>query len=374
MIYRDTVLIIPDGCEETIVFDLLRKIVLGLGCAAFTLAMSQTASAQSTASDSQSLANNLVTQTTATAASTQVASIVGTAVAAAIAPPVGAPTVLSHSGYDGKITSYFNTRQTGVSAGNSPKSGFWVQGGYTSVEGTDTGGEFDGDVMNFLVGVDTKPSSNSVVGVAIGYEDLDIDTPFNTGTFAGTGFGITPYFGMSLSPSVSVQFLGGWTSIEYDTTRNSGAITSSFDADRIFGSASITGNVMLSKDFNLKPKATLLYVTEDQDSTTDSSGIAVASQTLDLGRISFGGTLSYMGDKASPYVRVMGEYDYQIEDAVDLGNGNFSSNDDTGIAGAVGVNLNLGNGLAGNLEISSSSFLRENLDVYTYTGRIRYNW
>jgi len=356
------------------VFDLLRKIVLGLGCAAFTLAMSQTASAQSTASDSQSLANNLVTQTTATAASTQVASIVGTAVAAAIAPPVGAPTVLSHSGYDGKITSYFNTRQTGVSAGNSPKSGFWVQGGYTSVEGTDTGGEFDGDVMNFLVGVDTKPSSNSVVGVAIGYEDLDIDTPFNTGTFAGTGFGITPYFGMSLSPSVSVQFLGGWTSIEYDTTRNSGAITSSFDADRIFGSASITGNVMLSKDFNLKPKATLLYVTEDQDSTTDSSGIAVASQTLDLGRISFGGTLSYMGDKASPYVRVMGEYDYQIEDAVDLGNGNFSSNDDTGIAGAVGVNLNLGNGLAGNLEISSSSFLRENLDVYTYTGRIRYNW
>jgi hypothetical protein len=282
--------------------------------------------------------------------------------------------VLSHSGYDGKITSYFNTRQTGVSAGNAPKSGFWVQGGYTTVEGDDTGGEFDGDVMNFLVGADFKPNSNSVVGVAIGYEDLDIDTTFNNGTFEGSGFGITPYFGLSLSPSVSVQVLGGWTSVEYDTTRNSGAITSSFDADRIFGSASITGNVMLSKDLNLAPKATVLYVSEDQDASTDSSGVAVAATTLDLGRISFGGTLSYMGDKASPYVRVMGEYDYEKEDAVDLGNGAFSSNDDTGINGAIGVNLNLGNGVNGNLEVSSASILRDNLDVYTYTGRIRYNW
>jgi hypothetical protein len=362
------------SCEDTIVFDRLKNISCGFVCAVFMFGMSQTASAQSTASDSLGLANNLVTQTTAAAASTQVAGIVGTAVAAAIAPPVGAPPVVSQNGYDGKITSYFNSRQTGVSAGNAPKSGFWVQGGYTSVEGTDTGGEFDGDVMNFLVGADFKPNSKSVVGVAIGYEDLDIDTTFNNGTFTGSGFGITPYFGLTLSPSVSVQVLAGWSSIEYDATRNTGAITSSFDADRVFGSASLTGNVMLSKNLNLAPKATILYVSEDQDSTTDSSGVAVASQSLDLGRISFGGTLSYMGDKAAPYVRVMGEYDYQIEDAVDLGNGNFSSNDDTGIAGAVGVNLSLGNGLYGNLEVSSSSILRDNLDVYTYTGRIRYNW
>ena len=66
-----------------------------------------------------------------------------------------------------------------------------------------------------------------------------------------------------------------------------------------------------------------------QDAFTDSAGTAVPDASIDLGRVSFGGTITYLAGTVSPYLRVLGEYDYKKEDAVDLGNGVISSNDDT---------------------------------------------
>ena len=355
------------------------KFLPALLSVAFIFGMAQTASAQSTPANDQGTANNLVTQQTASAASAQVAGLVGTAVSNVVAPaPVapgapapGAPTTTS---YKGNSTMYFSSRETGVAAGNAPKAGVWVQGGYTFVEGDDTGGEFDGDVINFLVGIDYKVRDKMVLGVALGYEDLDIDTDFNNGTFEGEGYGITPYFGMALTPQWSIQVLGGWTTIDYDTTRNNGAVTSSFDADRIFGSASIVGNFKVTNKVVVAPKVSILHLAEEQDGTTDSAGGVSTGEHIDLGRVSGGGTLTYLAGKVTPFVRLLAEYDYAKEDAVNLGNGNFSSDDDFGLNATVGLGMNFGNGVTGNIEATSATLLRDNLDVYTISGRLRYVW
>jgi hypothetical protein len=352
------------------------KFLAALVSAVFLFGMMQTASAQSTAQNDQGVANNLVTQSTASAASAQVAGLVGTAVSSAVAPPPvapGVPSTPTTTSFKGSPIS-FNSRQTGVSAGNAPKAGFWAQGGFTFVEGDDTGGEFDGDVINLLAGVDYKVNPKTVIGIAIGYEDLDIDTDFNNGTFEGQGFGITPYLGMTLSPQWSFQALGGWTSVEYDTTRNNGAISSSFDAERLFGSASLVGNFKITDKVVAAPKLSIMHLAEDQDGTTDTAGNVTTGETIDLGRASFGGTLSYLAGSVSPFIRILGEYDYAKEDAVNLGNGNFSSDDKFGINATVGLNMNFGNGVNGNVEATSATLLRDNLDVYTVSGRIRYTW
>lgn len=351
-----------------------RNLFSALFSAALIVGVAHTASAQSTAADDQGVANNLVTQSTASAASAQVAGLVGTAVSNVVAPAPAAPGAPAPAVSQGDGTMYFNSRQTGVSAGNAPKFGVWVQGGYTSVDGDDRGGEFDGDVINFLVGADYKVKPKMVVGVALGYEDLDIDTSFNNGTFEGQGFGITPYFGMSLTPTWSIQALAGWTTVEYDTSRNNGAITSSFDADRLFGSAAIVGSFKLTNKLVGAPKLSILHLTEEQDGTTDSAGNVTTGENIDLGRISFGGTLSYLAGRVSPFVRLMGEYDYAKEDAVNLGNGNFSSDDKFGLNATVGLNMNFKKGFSGNIEATSATLLRENLDVYTLSGRLRYTW
>lgn len=337
--------------------------------------MAQTASAQSTAENDQGVANNLVTQSTAGAASAQVAGLVGGAVSTVVSPaPGGAPAAPSTASHNGNGTISFNSRQTGLAAGNAPKAGVWFQGGYTFMDGDDTGGEFDGNVINFLLGMDYKIKPNMVAGVALGYEDLDIDTSFNNGTFEGQGFGITPYFGMGLTPQWSIQILGGYTAVEYDTDRNNGAITSSFDADRFFGSAAVVGNFKLSDKIIAAPKLSILHLAEEQDGTTDSAGNVTTGEHIDLGRISFGGTLTYLAGKYSPYIRALGEYDYAKEDAVNLGGGNFSSDDKAGINASIGLNVNFGNRITGNVEATSATLLRENLEVYTVSGRLRYTW
>ncbi len=351
------------------------KLLSVLVSAFFVFAYSQTASAQSSASDSQEVANNLVTQQSAGAASAQVAGLVGSAVSAAIAPPPPPGGVAPVVGYKGNGTEYFNTRQLGVAAGGAPKGlGLWVQGGYTSMDGDDTGGEFDGNVINFLAGVDYKVRPTMVVGVAIGYEDLDIDTSFNNGTFEGEGYGITPYFGVALNDRWSLQMLAGWTTVEYDTTSNFGAITSTFDADRLYGSATVSGSFKVTNNIHIAPKASVLYLTEDQDGFTDSAGNVSAGSTIDLGRLSAGGTISYLAGKVTPFVRILGEYDFVKEDGVALGNGNFSSDDKAGLNATLGLNLNMGNGWSGNVEGTAATLLRENLDVYTVSGRVRYQW
>lgn len=364
---------VPFGEDVTVVK--FTKILSVLASAAFALTFSQTASAQSSAADSQEIANNLVTQQSAGAASAQVAGLVGTAVSAAIAPPPPPGGVAPAVSDAGSSTQFFNSRQLGVAAGNVPKGlGVWVQAGYTSMDGDDTGGEFDGDVINFLAGVDYKVNAKTVVGVAIGYEDLDIDTSFNNGTFEGQGYGVTPYIGFAINDKWSIQALLGYTAVEYDTASNFGAITSSFDADRYYGSATIAGSYKVTNKVHLAPKASVLWLTEDQDGFTDSAGNVVGDTTIDLGRLSAGGTISYLAGKVTPFVRLLGEYDFVKEDAVALGNGNFSSDDEFGLNATVGLNLDMGNGWSGNIEGTASTLFRENLDVYSVSGRLRYQW
>ena len=207
-----------------------------------------------------------------------------------------------------------------------------------------------------------------VLGVALGYEDLDIDTAFNNGTFDGKGYGITPYFGMSLSPQWSFQILGGYTTVEYDTTSNNGAVSSSFDASRVFGSAAVVGNFRLTKKVVVAPKLSILHLAESQDGTTDSRRRYHDGREYRPRPYQLRWNAELSRRQSDPFVRVMGEYDYTKEAAVDLGGGNFSSDDDVGINASVGLNMNFGNGVTGNVEATSATLLRENIDVYTFSG------
>lgn len=338
----------------------------------------QDASAQSSASDSPGLANNLVSGQTTAAASSQVTGLVGNAVSNAISPPPtlaagNVPTGTSAGDSDG-IVSLNSRNVTGRSAGNESDMGVWIQGAYTWVENDDTGGEFDGNVVNVIVGGDYQIQDNLLVGMSVGYEDLDVDTTFNNGTFEGQGIGVTPYLGISISDRWAVQVMGGYTAVEYDTTRNSGAITGSFDADRYFGMVGVSGSYFVSDSIAVSPNVSVMQVREIQDAYTDSSGSAVGESAVDLGRMSAGATVSYVGQMASPYVRVLGEYDYLQEDAVDLGGGNFSSNDDMGLNVSLGANLHITDSLTGTFEGTSGAEFRENLDLYTVSGRLRYEW
>ncbi len=335
---------------------------------------SGSALAQSSVEDSQELANQVVSQTaSAQVASTTVAQVsVGISNAISIPAPSGpgAPVITGDAG-----TQYFNTRAlAGESAGGSePRFGAWVQVGNTWVDGSDPGGEFDGSALVGTLGLDYKSSDAMVVGVALGIESMDIDTKFNRGTFKGTGYSITPYIGVNLNENWQLSGLLGYSMVEYDVTAGSTNSSGSFDADRYVANGQVEGTYFFDA-VRVSPRVGVLYMREKQDGYTDSRGTAISSSTINLGRLGAGATVGYNIGGVEPYARAVAEYDFVNEDPVNLGNGQFTSDNDYGINGAVGLNLRLSDNVSGNIEGSSGSILRDNLDIYTLSGRLRITW
>jgi len=274
-------------------------------------------------------------------------------------------------------------RQQGGSAGSKPLNvGAWLRGAYTVIDGNDRGGEFEGSAVNLVGGVDylfQNLKMPVVVGLSGGYEKLDIDTTFNTGTYEGNGFTLAPYVAIMPMRNLIVDFSGGMTWLDYDVSRTvAGAKrTGSFDATRAFFGGNATYNHYAGA-WRLSPTMGILSMREEQDGYTESNGTVVPGSAIDLTRASGGLEVGYnLGGMnqtltgVEPFVKLIGEYDIVNEDAIDLGNGVMSSATDYGAVAGGGVNLNLGQSVSGAVEGSYNTIGRGELQTWTVGGRLR---
>lgn len=358
------------------------RALLAVGAAGAFIAIAIGQDARASATTDQSLANNLVTQAAAPVAASQAAGIIAGAVGGSIGP---APTVTVSQAVRDQAAGYrpyFNlrelARQEGAAAGaEDMKFNLWVNGGYTSVERTDTGGELDGHVVNGVAGVDYLFRENVIGGISFGYESTDIDTTFNAGTFEGAGYTIAPYVGVNLSDRFIWDATLGYSFVEYDTSTGAafGGAAATFDAERWFVATNLTGDFRYRDDkLRLSPKVGLLYLSEDQESFTNSAGTFVDDTTISLGRLTAGVELGYTIKKIEPFLKVAVEYDWEHEDAVNLGGGNFSSDDEIGAVAGGGLNIFISDRLTGRVEGSMNSLGRDDLDVWTVTGKLNYRF
>jgi outer membrane autotransporter protein len=273
----------------------------------------------------------------------------------------------------------FNSRAiAGKSAGSSPRAGFWIQSGYTYVDNDENGGQFDGNIISVVAGFDYKPAkfnNKLVVGIAAGYENLDIDTAFNNGTFEGDGFTITPYAGYSFNKHWSISALAGIGFIDYENSRNNGGVNGDFEALRAFGSVNLTGNYRLKNKWRLTPSAGVMGLWEEQDSynETGTSTAAVGKTSVHLVRINAGLEVGYQIKKSiEPFVSARLQYDPDRNSAVTLTTGSTASDDELG--GVFGAGLNLsGKKVNGQIKYETQQFKNE-LQTHSVIGRVRFNF
>lgn len=346
--------------------------------------------AASDVSNTPSLANQAVASVAAPVASSQTAGLIGGAIGnsfgGSIAPtggftPTGGGTFAPSGGGSfspsggaapGPQSNLLNTRQIGkAGAASKPKIGAWAQGTYVNVDRSEAGLEMDGSVYNLVGGVDYKVTDRVVAGVALGYENVDMDTKFNAGTYEGDGFTVAPYVGVALTPNWTADLSAGYSWLSYDVTRNT-TVKGAFDAERWYVSGNLTGNYAINR-FRLAPKVGVLYLEEDQDGYTESTGNKVASNTIRLGRATAGAKVGYAFDKFVPYVKVMGEWDFEKPGSVMKNNSQLSNVDDGGLTLGVGVDFFTGT-ISGGIEASYNSALRDDLDVWQGTAKIRYEF
>ncbi|MEL3891892.1 autotransporter outer membrane beta-barrel domain-containing protein [Ferrovibrio sp. MS7] len=351
--------------------------VLTFGLVAGGLFAAAPAFAASDVSNSGAVANQAVTAVAAPIASAQTASLISGAIGGAISGGIGGGFTgggtgggFSPSGGATPGPISMNGRDSGRAAGSADKKfGTWMQGSYASVENSQAGLQMDGNVYNVVGGLDYKLSDRALIGVSLGYENLDLTTTFNNGSTKSDGLSIIPYFGFQLNNTWSISASGGYGMLNYDVVRNTN-VRGSYDAERWFVSGNLNGAYGFGR-WRLMPTVGVMYLEEKSDAYTESTGGLVGSSTTKLGRVTFGGNVGYAFEKVMPYVKLVGEYDFEKNAPVALGNGTFSNDDELGAQIGLGINFFGLGSFSGNVEGAYLSAGRQDLDVWSVSARLR---
>lgn len=259
----------------------------------------------------------------------------------------------------------------------------WATGSLSFLENDGPGTEFDGIVANPLAGVDATLDGAIVVGLALGYEGSDLDTPFNGGTLDSNGFVITPYAGARVGDFFVLDGGFGYARIDYDRTRFDGARTVSgeFDGDRFFvfanAAAYLPPDLVGIDNLQLIGRVGFRYSHEDQSSFVED-GTRIEGDTLELGQVSFGAEAKYypdspFGGDLELFVKAIGTVDAIRSDREAIDGFPDPSDDRTEVRLGLGAVATITDRLSVDIAYEHV-FSRENISENTVTAGLRYRF
>lgn len=266
----------------------------------------------------------------------------------------------NNTGGISKVSNGFMLQNnSGMSAGDATEGPLGVWGSITHTQSEDdfSSTAFDAKRNTLMVGVDMSPREDFVIGLAVGYEDSEIETKFNGGEADSDGFTFIAYGTKMIDDTFSIDVMGGISQIDIDQFRTlpntATRVSSSTDADRLF----FSGNLNASREYDnwfVTGRAGVLWASEGQEGFTESNGRVVGTQEFDIGQFRVGADAAYLtGSEWEPYGSLTLEYDYSREDiAVAAGNAQPSM-DRSGATLGLGMRYYGKDGVTGNLEYST---------------------
>ncbi|MBL1141224.1 MAG: autotransporter outer membrane beta-barrel domain-containing protein [Proteobacteria bacterium] len=252
---------------------------------------------------------------------------------------------------------------TGLNAGDESTIpyGIWGNYSYTDYENDLSTTAFDGTSHSFMGGIDFGVLDNAVIGLALGFENSDIDTTFNNGNQNTDSFTIAPYFGAILDDVLSVDFNLGYSRVEYDQFRTFGTtrITSSPQADRWFSALNLNAIKFIDR-WVISGRVGTLFASSVVDSFTESNGVVVAENRTKVGTMSIAGEVAHGFNNYEPFLNLAYNYDFALED-ISTANNPQPENDKDDLLLTTGVRFFEKSGITGNLEYSKR-LLRDDFD------------
>jgi len=278
-------------------------------------------------------------------------------------------------------SGFMMNRLSGMNAGDGTYLyGAWGSYSYTDFENDFASTAFDGRRHGGLVGLDVSPWEGLLLGVAVGYEDSDIDTDFNLGNQETDGFTVAPYLGALINDTWSVSAGFGYSSLDTDQFRilpgTTTRVTSSPDSDRWFAMFNLNG-LTTYDNWIIGGQIGVLYARNEQDAyveTNTATGVttAVAAMDTKLAQFNIGADVAYSYGEFEPFARVMYENDISQTEIGVIGGPQPAFDDDDVLLG-FGMRYFGANSLTGNLEFSTR-LGREDYDEYDISATIRYDW
>ena len=251
----------------------------------------------------------------------------------------------------------------GVNAGDGVTIpyGIWGNYSFTDFENDLSSTAIDGSSHSFLGGIDFRVWDTAIIGVALGFDNSDIDTGFNDGNQNTDTITIAPYFGAMLDDILSVDFSIGYSNASYDQFRTAGTtrVTSSPTADRWFGSFNLNA-IKFIDNWILSGRVGSVYASSVIKGYTESNGITVAKNRSKVSSVSIAGETAYSMKEWEPFLNIAYQYDYQLQEVV-AASGPQPTNDKDDILLTTGVRYFEKSGISGNLEYSKR-LGRDNFD------------
>ena len=304
-------------------------------------------------------------------ASSQTATLIADRISQAVAG-FGGTSFAAVPGFESRGPVFALGNGGGKAAGSLPKNlGVWADVGNLWLRNSQAGAEYEGQIFTALAGFDYLFHDRILLGFAAGYERIDLDTGFNSGTLKSSGWAAAIYGGLILAPDLSIDFQVGHAWVDYSQAHGA---TGSFKGDRWFGSTNLNakqsfGNWRFAESFGY------FHVNENQDAYVESNGNQVDGQTAYVGQVRVKGTVGYWmpmdWGSLMPYASTRLDFDVTKSAAPVINSqGQTTDNGDFGATFALGVTARTGPSMTGTIEATTTQFRRD-FESYGLKGTMR---
>ncbi|HIM38444.1 MAG TPA: autotransporter outer membrane beta-barrel domain-containing protein [Methylophaga aminisulfidivorans] len=154
----------------------------------------------------------------------------------------------------------------------------WGHGSFTSVDndyvnGT-TDNRYNGDVWGYNIGLDYRFTDALIAGVSLGYNDTDLTTSFNNGSYKETGWVVSPYVIYRPMENLTITGEAGYGMGDIDVTRDNGAVSGNTESDMWYAAftASYKVRPMDTLPASLTSSLALIAARKTVDGYTESDG------------------------------------------------------------------------------------------------------
>ena len=200
------------------------------------------------------------------------------------------------------------------------KFGLWAEGTWAKVDNETA----ESDFGLLYIGADYRFNSGLVVGVIAQFDRTDEEDDTNGFSIEGKGWMAGPYIVARLSSNLVFDAQATWGRSDNEVSPYN-TYTDSFDGQRWLVRSRLTGDFKFGQ-LHVAPHVGVIYFEEKQKAYIDSNGYVIGSQTVELGRLTFGPKLSTSftrsdGTTIAPFVALQGIWDFKRTDEVNIDTG-----------------------------------------------------
>lgn len=195
----------------------------------------------------------------------------------------------------------------------------WVEGHYKHF---DTQAGTSGHLGVLFVGTDYLLTPAILVGALVQFDWTEAESNQLTIRADGRGWMAGPYTTIRLSPNLFFDARAAWGQSDNSVSPFL-TYSDDFDTDRWMARGSLTGN-WHAGNWRITPSVSVAYFNEDAESYVDSNGVLIRSQSVSIGRLTFGPEIGYRlttsdGTVIEPHISFEGLWDFDRENNFAIG-------------------------------------------------------